>query len=81
MQNLGILGIMRLFSGLWGGLVLILLLPQHGLVRGSGFQDDRTGYAARGEHIHQQRLQSVSYNKSTSEKDLEETSIMGWGES
>jgi hypothetical protein len=58
-----------------------MLLARHGVVRGSRLQDDRTGYAILEGHVHQQRLQSVPCNKSTSGKDLEDMSIMGWGKS
>jgi hypothetical protein len=58
-----------------------MLLAQHAVVRGSGLEDDCTGYAAVEERVHQQGLQSTPCNKSTGRKDLEQLSLMGWGKS
>jgi hypothetical protein len=61
--------------------VISMLVALHSAVRGSGFQDDCTEYAAIEERVGQQRLRQVHCNASSTGKEVEKESIMGWGRS
>jgi hypothetical protein len=72
---------MRPYYRSWEGWVLNIIVALRGVVRGLELQDDCAGYARFEEKIDQQRLRQVACNASTSDKDVEEDSIMGWGKS
>jgi hypothetical protein len=71
---------MRLYYRSWEGWMLNTMVALHGVVRGSEFQHNCAGYARSGGRIDQQRLREAACNTSTRNKNVEEESIMGWGE-